>query len=176
MKHAFIFGTSIFLSSQNTVSLANDDNNIEFLRILSFYKHQQGMADHVLSVDANISSASGEQISIRGNRIEEGTGANMHIEAEANRVRVFQSGHHEPVLDVYQLNEHEFHGLSSHILNEIEAQHPDAVVSIKGDFKASGVHFFIENEKMFVNSNGYANGVENAHDGIILTPGEAADY
>ncbi|MDN3548471.1 hypothetical protein [Mucilaginibacter aquaedulcis] len=175
MKHAFIFGTSIFLSNRNTLTVNDGEKNTEFLRVLSFYNHQKGSTDHLLTIDANITDLSGGVIRISNNQLEEGP-ANVHIETEPNRVWVFQKGNHEPLLDVYQLNEHEFHGLSSHILNEIEAQHPDAVVHIKGNFKASGVHFLIENEKMFVNNNGFANGVENAHDGIILTPGEAADY
>lgn len=170
MKHAFIFGTSIFLSTQNTVALENGDNNTEFLKILSFYKHQQGMADHVLSINATIYSTAGDVIRVSDNKLEEGP-ADVHVEAEPNRVWIFQRGHHEPVLDVYQLNEHEFHGLSSHILNEIGVQHPDAVLTIKGNFKVGDAHLFIENEKMFVNSNGYANGVENAHHGVILSAG-----
>jgi hypothetical protein len=175
MKHAFIFGTSIFLSSRNTLTLSDGEQKTEFLRVLSFYNHQKGSADHLLTIDANITDTSGGVIRISANRLEEGP-ADVHVETEPNRVWVFQKGHHEPLLDVYQLNEHEFHGLSSHIVNEIGVQHPDAVVHIKGNFKVNGVHFVIENEKMFVNNNGFANGVENAHDGIILTTGEAADY
>ena len=170
MKHAFIFGTSIFLSSQNTVTLADGDKSTEFLKILSFYKHQKGMADHVLTIDANISSPAGDVIRISGNRLEEGT-VGFHVETDPNRVWVYQSGHHEPVLDVYQLDEHEYAGLSSHITNEIGVQHTDAVLTIKGNFRVGNAHFLIENEKMFINDNGFANGVDNSHHGIILTDG-----
>ena len=81
----------------------------------------------------------------------------------------FQPGHAEPVLDVYQFDPHEYGGLSSHVLNEIHAQHPDHVLTIKGNFFVGGAHFLIENEKMFIDNNGYANGVVNAHNGIILS-------
>ena len=171
MKHAFIFGTSIFLSRQNTLTYTNGDKNTEFLKVLSFYNHQRGSEDRSLVIDANITSLTGEVIKISGNRLESGP-STVHVETDANRVWVFQSGHHEPVLDVYQLNEHEFHGLGSHIVNEIGVQHPDAVLTIKGNFKVDGAHFMIENEKMFINHNGFANGVENAHEGILLSAGE----
>lgn len=173
MKHAFIFGTSIFLSNQNTLTYVNGDKSIEFLKVLSFYHYQKGMPDRVLSIDANIISPSGEVIRVSGNRLEEGP-STVHVETDANRVWVYQSGHHEPVLDVYQLDTHEYAGLSSHISNEIGVQHPDAVVTIKGNFMVDDAHFLIENEKMFINNNGFANGVENAHYGIMLSTGEPA--
>jgi hypothetical protein len=167
MKHAFIFGTSIFLSSQRTLTFADGDKSLEFLSILSFYNHQKGTEDHVLSIDAKITSASGDVIRIAANHLQEGVG--VHLETTNSRIKVFQSGHEEPVLDVYQLDTHEFAGLSSHITKEIEAQHPDAVLTIKGNFKVGDAHFLIENEKMFIDNNGYANGVVNAHHGIVLS-------
>jgi len=173
MKHAFIFGTSIFLSRQNTLTYTDGDKNTEFLKVLSFYNHQRGSEDRSLVIDANITTLTGEVIKIKENRLESGP-STVHVETDANRVWVFQTGHHEPVLDVYQLNEHEFHGLGSHIVNEIGVQQPDAVLTIKGNFKVDGAHFMIENEKMFINHNGFANGVENAHEGILLSAGEPA--
>ncbi|AYL94903.1 hypothetical protein [Mucilaginibacter celer] len=59
--------------------------------------------------------------------------------------------------------------MSSHVLNEIHAQHPDHVLTIKGNFRVDGAHFVIENEKMFIDQNGYANGVVNAHHGVVLS-------
>ncbi|WP_184543036.1 hypothetical protein [Mucilaginibacter sp. FT3.2] len=165
MKHAFIFGTTIFLSEQNTLTLNNGDTNAEFLRILSFNNHQS--ANKSLCINASVSTLDGSIVHVNANNIE----GRMDVRAEvtANRVKIYQAGHEEPLLDVYQLDPHEFHGLSSHILNEINVQHPDKVLTIKGNFKVSGVHFLIENEKMFIDNNGYANGVVNAHHGIILS-------
>ncbi len=165
MKHAFIFGTTIFLCEQNTLTLNEGDTNAEFLRVLSFNNDQH--ADKSLCINATISTLDGGILHVRGNAVEGRT--DVRAEVHNNRVKIFQNGHEEPVLDVYQLNPHEYPGLSSHILNEIHAQHPDVVLTIKGNFKVGGTHLFIENEKMFVDNNGYANGVVNAHNGIILS-------
>ncbi|WP_183558754.1 hypothetical protein [Mucilaginibacter sp. SP1R1] len=167
MKHAFIFGTSIFLSTQNTLTFVNGDNSTEFLKVLSFYKHQKGFEDQALVIDAIISSLTDDPIRISNNQLQAGPA--FRLETTANRLKVYQAGHAEPVLDVYQLEEHEYAGLSSHITNEIEAQHPDAVLTIKGNFHVQGAHFLIENEKMFIDKNGFANGVANAHHGVQLS-------
>jgi hypothetical protein len=165
MKHAFIFGTTIFLSEQNTLTLNDGDRNTEFLRILSFNNSQSENTS--LCINAAISTLDGGILHVTNNVIE----GRMDVRAEtsSNRIKVYQNGHEEPVLDVYQLDEHEFHGLSSHILNEIHVQHPDKVLTIKGNFKVDNTHFMIENEKMFVDNNGFANGVVNAHNGVILS-------
>jgi hypothetical protein len=168
MKHAFIFGTTIFLSEQRTLTLVNGEISTEFLKVLSFYNHQKGTEDRVLRIDANITSATGDVIiKIVDNQVEATPG--IRLETHDNRIKVYQAGHEEPVLDVYQLDSHEFAGLSSHVTKEIEAQHPDAVLTIKGNFRVGGAHFLIENEKMFIDQNGYANGVVNAHHGIQLS-------
>jgi len=164
MKHAFIFGTTIFLCEQNTLTHSDGLSNIEFLRILSFYNEQKGK---VLTIEANINAPNGETIRISANANE--NGADIRLDVTEGRIKVFQPGHAEPLLDVYQFDPHEYSGLSSHVLNEIHAQHPDHVLTIKGNFFVGGAHFLIENEKMFIDNNGYANGVVNAHNGIILS-------
>ncbi|MFC0514180.1 hypothetical protein ACFFGT_08220 [Mucilaginibacter angelicae] len=164
MKHAFIFGTTIFLSERNTLTYSDGLSNIEFLRVLSFYDDQKGK---VLTIDASINTQSGEPIRISANTNE--NSANVRLDVTSGRIKVFDPAHAEPVLDVYQFDPHEYPGLSSHVLNEIHAQHPDHVLTIKGNFFVGGAHFLIENEKMFIDSNGYANGVENAHNGVILS-------
>jgi len=167
MKHAFIFGTTIFLSTQRTLTVSDGDNSTEFLRVLSFYNEKKNHENLALNIDANILTMDGRALNIAGNSVADRT--DIRLEISKFRIKVYQTGHPEPVLDVYQLDEHEYPGLSSHILNEIHAQLPDKVLTIKGNFKVGNTHFLIENEKMFVDNNGYANGVVNAHHGIILS-------
>lgn len=164
MKHAFIFGTTIFLSENNTLTYSDGLTHIEFLKVLSFHDESK---NRVLTIDAHITSKAGNEIKISANNNI--NGANIITDVSAGRIKVFEPDNDEPVLDIYQLNPHEYHGLSSHILNEIHAQHPDHVVSVKGNFTVNGAHFLIENEKMFIDQNGYANGVVNAHHGVILS-------
>lgn len=165
MKHAFIMGTSVYLTERNTLSYADGDANFEFLRILSFYRPEAGS---VITIDANIETLEDHHpVKIAANAVQEGN--DVRLDITSNRVRVYHAGHVQPILDVYQLEQHEYHGLSSHILNEIHSQHPDHVITIKGNFKVAGAHIEIENEKMFIDADSIANGVNNAHEGIMLS-------
>jgi len=167
MKHAFLFGTSIYLSEHNTVSYVDGDTSFEFLRILSFYRHHDAPGK-TLVIDANINTIDDQHsVKISANAIEQGS--DVRLDITENRVRVYHAGHPQPILDIYQLAEHEYHGLSSHVLNEIHSQHPDHVITVKGNFKVAGAHIEIENEKMFIDADAIANGVYNEHDGIRLS-------
>lgn len=64
---------------------------------------------------------------------------------------LFKVGTELPVLDVFQINPHEFHGFGLHIKNEISAQEPDAVLSIKGHFLVASGDIWIDNERLGVN-------------------------
>jgi hypothetical protein len=167
MKHAFIFGTSIFLSKHRTISYNNGENTKVFLTIRLFYAPQNNAPDHLLTIDADIDTVDDHHpVRVTNNLLQQGN--DVRIVAEPNRVRLYHTGYEEPILDVYQLNAHDYHGLSSHILNEINAQQPDPVFTIKGDFSVFGTHIYIENEKMLVDHDSFANGVENDHNGVVL--------
>lgn len=170
MKHAFLFATNIYISNHRVFSYFDGENDTVFLTIHHFYdKHNP--AGGSLLIDADINTVDDHHpVKIVNNIVE--TGADVSIVTEPNRVKVYHAGNAQPILDVYQLDQHEYHGLSSHILNEIHSQHPDPVVTIKGNFNAGGAHIHIENEKLFIDDESYANGVVNAHDGIRLSHGE----
>ncbi|WP_158824782.1 hypothetical protein [Mucilaginibacter lacusdianchii] len=169
MKYAFIFGTSVFLSEQPTVSYADASRRIDFLRILSHYRHINGGTDKVLTIDAHITSSDDLPVEILGNRAQEGT--SIVTKTDDYRIGFYRDANsHHPILEVHQFTENEIAGLSSHIVNEIEAQRPDVVLGIKGDFRVEDHRILIENEKFFVDGDDYANGVTNAHNGVLLTP------
>jgi hypothetical protein len=163
MKHAFIFATNIFISNHRTFSFNDGTNNLTFLTIHNFYAPNQQ-----LTIDASIDTVDDHHpVKVTGNVTTEG--ADIKVVTEPNRVKIFHANHPEPILDVYQLDPHEYTGLSSHITNEIHSQHPDPIFTIKGNFKVAGVHIMIENEKMFIDHDSYANAVNNAHDGVVLS-------
>jgi hypothetical protein len=171
MKHAFIFGTSIYLSNHRTVSYNDGQTNTVFLTIRSFYNPQNHAPDHELLIDADINTVDDHHpVRVTGNMVQQG--ADIKVISEPNRIRLYHANHEEPILDVYQLDPHEYHGLSSHITNEIHSQHPDPVFTIKGNFTVAGSHIYIENEKMLIDHDSFANGVENAHNGVTLITSE----
>ncbi|MBS7564626.1 hypothetical protein KHS38_09425 [Mucilaginibacter sp. Bleaf8] len=168
MKYAFIIGTSVFISEQPTVSYADADQRIEFLKVLSPYSHHDSRADHLLAVDANVNSTDDEVIGITNNQPQVGT--NIMIKSDDKRIGFYRDANHHPILEVHQLDESDVAGLSSHIVNEIAAQQPGAVFHIKGDFRVGGHRILIENEKYFVDGDDYANGVTSSHQGVVLVP------
>ena len=163
MKHAFIFATNVYISNHRTFSFNDGGNHIVFLTIHNFYAPNQQ-----LTIDASINTVDDHHpVQVIGNAVTEG--ADVKIVTEPNRVKVFHASHPEPILDVYQLDPHEYAGLSSHITNEIHSQQPDPIFTIKGNFTVAGAHIMIENEKMFINHDSFANGVTNAHEGVLLS-------
>ena len=167
MKHAFIFGTNIHLSNHKTISYNNGESITVFLTIHTFF-NQGNNSDNMLTIEAEINTVDDHHpVKVENNQVTQGNDVNLTV--EPNRIRLYHSSHPEPILDVYQLNMHEYKGLTSTILNEIEAQQPDPVFTIKGNFKVSGAHIYIENEKLLIEQDSFANAVENAHNGVILS-------
>jgi hypothetical protein len=171
MKHAFIFGTNVYLSSHNTISYNDGHTNTIFLTIRDYYSPQKNGPHQQLIIDADINTVDDHHpVRVTSNMVQEGS--DVRAVTEPNRVRLYHTGHAEPILDVYQLDPHEYHGLSSHILNEIHSQHPDPVFTIKGNFTVAGSHIYIENEKLLVDHDSFANVTENAHNGVVLLTSE----
>jgi len=168
MKYAFIFGTSIYLSTERTVSYADADTKIPFLKIASIYANHNNSENSILSIDAEITTSDNEKVVINSNKPDVNT--TINVVADDKRVQLYRAGHEHPVLDVMQFDKHEFDALSSHMTNEIEAQQPGAVFKIKGDFKVNGHRIVIDGESLYVNGDSFANGVVNSHQGVTITP------
>ncbi len=167
MKYAFVFATNVYISHQATVSYADKESQTEFLKITSFKPAVKHDPHHTsLVFDANISLEGGALFNVSGNV----PAADEGYKTETSIDRTIITKNDTVLLDVHQFPENEFHSLQSHIYNEIEAQQPDAVFIVRGDFWVSGHHIIIDNEKLFIDDDSYATGVTNNHDGVLLTP------
>lgn len=166
MKHAFIFGTNLYLTAGNTVTYADQDHKIDFLKIYSFYRPERNQE---LVIEAKISLPhNGGLLTIDRNKVN-ATG-DIRTIITPNRIKIYHEGHTEPIFDVYQIDQHEWGGLSSHVLNEFNSQHPDVLIRVKGEFEVEGNSIISDNEKLYVNGDSRANGVSNEHERVILTP------
>jgi hypothetical protein len=65
--------------------------------------------------------------------------------------------------------------LEHNIIAELEALAPDAVIRIRGNFMVDDLHLEIDNEKLFVNGNSYANSTQTGklnlqfnHDSVVI--------
>jgi len=169
MKFAFIFGTSIYLSTERTVSYADAETRIPFLKVLSYRKsNNNNNTDNHLAVDLDIATSADEAIVWRSSQFE--GSSPVQVTNGDDSIRLLRDGHEEPVFYMRQLNDDDISGLSSHIVNEIEAQQPLAVFKISGDFRVGGHRIIVDNEKLFVNGDDFANGVTNSSQDVALTP------
>lgn len=173
MKYGFIFGTSIYISSERFISYADADTKTSFLKIVSSYAHHNNAEDSVLIIDADISSADNSKVVLNSNKQDAEN--DFKIVADQKRVQIFRTGHEDAILDVMQLDKHEFNALSSHMANEIEAQQIDVVFKIKGNFRVNNHEIVIDGETLYVNGDSFANGLVNAHEGVILTGNDKRD-
>jgi len=168
MKYAFIFGSNIFITTDRIISYSDKESKVQFLKIQSFYAHRQNAEDHVLLIDLDINTTDDQKIVLNNNQPVADTV--IEVKVEPKRVQLYRAGHVQPLLDVYQLTSAEYTHLSSHIANEIEAQQPEVVITIKGDFKVNSHHIVIDSERLYVNGDAFGNSVVNAHEGVNLTP------
>ncbi|WP_454801275.1 hypothetical protein [Mucilaginibacter phyllosphaerae] len=164
MLHGFIFGTNLYLSKQRSISYAFEKQRTEFLTICSFY-HAKAKTD--LMLDADFALEDGTAVVIRQNQIVEGTKVSITISPW--RVTVYCKGGEMPVLDILQLGEDTYSGFGTHIAKELEAMHPDATVSIKGELIVADARIWIGDESMHVNEEIFATSVTYAHQGVILS-------
>jgi hypothetical protein len=79
------------------------------------------------------------------------------------------------VLDVHQLDDHSARNLEHNIVAEIEVNAPVAVIRVRGDFIVGDLHIEIDNEKLFLGEDSYANSVlagsdelSFSHSGVMI--------
>ncbi|WP_162996264.1 hypothetical protein [Mucilaginibacter celer] len=167
MKHAFIFGTNIYISEKNTVSYGRNGDLREFLVIRSFFDPQQKDGIRELIVDADFSLTNNEPVKVVHNKIV--TGINVNMVCEPDRVKIYHVGHEVPVLDIFQLDRHEFGSFGTIINSELMVQDPDIALTIKGNIKVGEGYISIDNEHLYVDEETFAGAVNNAHHGVIIT-------
>lgn len=171
MKYAFIMGSNSFIVPGNT--LVYTDHNINFLRINSIYRNRPaGQNPTVLDVDLDIKDTNGTIIKI--NKIEPAQTGKTDVAVHQDRLHITRADG-MTIIDVHQMDEDTAMGLEHNIIAELEALAPDAVIRIRGNFMVDDLHLEIDNEKLFVNGNPYANSTQTGklnlrfnHDSVVI--------
>jgi hypothetical protein len=169
MKYAFIFGTSAFIIPQNIIKYANEDTSKEILRINSVYHTDK--PESILSVDLDIYDSEGNVVRITANKPE--SEGSYKVNETRDSVTVLNSDN-SLLIKVHQLDDVSAMGLEHNITAELEVNSPVAVIRINGDFMAGDLHILSENEKLFINEDGYAtvalagNSLRFTADGVII--------
>jgi hypothetical protein len=164
MKYAFIIGTSAFIVPNGVISYADAEHTKEIVRIRSIYHdNKPGSA---LAIDADIKDVDGNSINIIDNMVE--VNSVFTVKTEHDYIKVLRPDN-SVVLHVHQLDDQSAMRLEHYITAELEVHAPVVVIRISGDFITGGLHVLAENEKLFINDNGYATAAQAGKGGLQFT-------
>ena len=165
MKYAFVIGSNAFIVPHGVISCTSGDTTKEILRVNSV--HTPNEPGSHLSVDVNIEDSDGNHIQINNNTML--SQGNLQLTHDHEMLRVVQPDG-RIIFNVQQLDDKTWEALEHNIVAEIEISQPIAVIRIFGDFKTEGLHVMAENEKLFINDNGYATSAMHGTRELKLTP------
>lgn len=164
MKYAFIIGTSAFIVPNGVISYADADRTKEIIRIRSIYHDTQ--PGSYLSVDANVEDAEGNTIQIVDNVVE--INSVFTVKTERDHVKISRPDG-SVVLHIHQMDDQSAMRLEHYITAELTVHAPVAVIRVSGEFETEGLHVLAENEKLFINDNGYATAAQAGKGGLLFT-------
>jgi len=167
MKYAYIIGSNAFVVHSKVVSYTQGGENKPFLRINSVY-HDQGepAPETHLDCDIDINDHNGAPVTILNNKAV--TGGAYTIKTTRDSVEVLRTDG-STLIHVHQMDDDTAMSLEHNITAELEVSMPVVVIRIFGEFMLGGISIHAENEKLFVNKNGYGNSVQAGPNQLIFT-------
>jgi hypothetical protein len=173
MKYAYIIGSNAFVVPGKVISYTEQGKDYEFLRINSVHHDQSPPAPETfLDCDLNIKDTDGTPVTLVANKSV--TAAPYTIETKPNSIHVLKSNG-KTLIHIQQLDDDAAMGLEHNIAAELEVNMPVAAIRIFGEFMLGSLHIIAENEKLYINSNGYGNAVQPGTnqlkftaDGVVL--------
>lgn len=174
MKYAYIIGSNAFVVPGNVISYTDHGEEKEFLRINEIYHdpspHHPDQPS--LNCDINISDTDGTPVTLI---------ANKQVNASAYRVIterdsiIIARPDGSTLIQVHQLDDDSAMSLEHNITAELEVNMPVVAIRIFGDFKLGDLDIQAQNEKLFINGDGWGNSVlgglkrlKFTGDGVIL--------
>jgi hypothetical protein len=150
MKYAFLLGTSAYIVPNGVISYADSENLKEIIKINSLWHDSEPAS--FLSIDLDIRDLNGNGVILSNNKAL-GNGVQVIEERKSVKVLALDGS---TIIKVQQLDEESAMSLEHNIVAELEVNSPIAVIRIFGDFMANNLHISAENEKLFINDDGYA--------------------
>jgi len=164
MKYAFVIGSSVFVVPNGVISYADVTGSREIIRVKTIY-HDTNPASF-FSVDVDIDDLHGNSIKLVNNRAEENP--NLQVLTSRNRVQVLNPDG-TTIINIQQMDDNSAMALEHNIVAELEVNAPVAVIRLFGDFKAGNLQISAENEKLFINDNGYATSALAGENELLFT-------
>jgi hypothetical protein len=165
MKYAFLLGSNVFIIPSNVISYVDNDETNEFLRIISIC-HDNGQHSE-LTIDTDLKDTEGRGLKIENNEIIISFGYKVSRSPDRILAKGFNN---DTVLDIEQLSKESTRRLDHNIVAELEANAPDAVFRIRGDFMMGKMHIAIDNEKLSIGRDSYASAAVTGESGLKFTP------
>jgi hypothetical protein len=154
-KYAFILGSNSFITPYGAVTYTDGAQTRLFLSIRSIY-HNTGAGSR-LSVDLDIKDMLDRELKLTDNEVETNTGFNIIQQ----RDRVLITKHNgDTIIDIHQLDNESAMSLEHNIVAELEVHAPIVAIRLRGSFMLGRMHIEIDNEKLFINGNSYANSTQ----------------
>jgi len=154
MKYAFVIGSNAFIVPRGAISYGDHDYGKEFLKINSIYHDLPPKAEPTfLEIDLDIKDIDGSPVVLLANKPV--SDVPFTVKKERDSVWVFRADG-SLIIQVHQLDDDAAMGLEHNITAELEVHAPIAVIRISGEFMVDGLRISAENEKLYINENGYA--------------------
>ncbi|NCD71199.1 hypothetical protein [Mucilaginibacter agri] len=164
MKYTFLFGSNAFIVDQPVITYLQDGESVELLRVKSIHSPLSKSSEQsLLTVDTNFTDTLGHNIVLADSDYDH---PDYKVQRTDNQIHVTNGTGHT-VIDVLQLDTKTASHLSSHIINELHNVGETHVLRIRGDFKFGDHNITIDNEKLFIDDDVYAESVHVGHNGGI---------
>jgi len=150
MKYAFIMGTCAYIVPHGVISFADHENSNEILRIKTIYHDTE--PNSFLSIDLDIKDKNGNGVVLSDNKA---LGTGVSVIEERDCVKVLDTDG-SIIIKVQQMDDESALRLQLNIVAELEVNAPIVAIRIFGDFMTHDLHIMAENEKLFINDEGYA--------------------
>jgi len=151
MKYAFIIGSNAFVVRGKTISYGSEGNWKPLLRINSVSQGATG--DAHLDIDIDVKDTDGKQVTILSNKSVTGSPYKVNVERDSVTVLRLDGS---TIIHVHQMDYDTAMSLEHNIVAELEVNMPLAAIRVSGEFFVDQLHIRAENEKLFINDNGYA--------------------
>lgn len=158
MKYAYIIGSNAFVVHSKVIGFTYHGEDQEFLRVNSVYHDQGAPAPEThLDCDISIKDLNGTPVTLLANKaINDGP---YKVKTTRDSVEILRTDG-STLIHVHQMDDDTAMSLEHNITAELEVSMPVVVIRIFGDFILGDLHISAQNEKLFVNDNGYGNSVQ----------------
>jgi len=167
MKYAYIIGSNAFVVPSKVVGYTDGGLEKEFLRINSVYHNDPpDNTQPVLDCDINITDVDGTPVTLVSNKL---VNASSYKVALAYDSIMVSRPDGSTLIHVHQLEDDAAMSLEHNITAELEVNMPVVAIRIFGIFRLGSLHIEAQNEKLFINDEGWGNSVQGGLNQLKFT-------